>query len=44
MGAKHESANVIVDKIKEEAKRYKLLYQAEVDKSLWQIIKERLFT
>ena len=36
--------NVIVDKIKEEAKRYKLLYQAEVDKSLWQIIKERLFT
>lgn len=38
------TANVIVDKIKEEAKRYKLLYQAELDKSLWQIIKERLFT
>lgn len=35
--------NTIVDKIKEEAKRYKLLYQAEIDKSLWQIIKERLF-
>lgn len=36
--------NIIVDKIKEEAKRYELLYQVEVDKSLWQIIKERLFT
>jgi len=36
--------NVLVDKIKEESNRYKLLYQAEVDKSLWQIIKERLFT